>query len=128
MTIHERETKTREYLRRRVPWIALLSAAALALTASSAAASGSYVGASSHRAGLDDYAKYELGKHLASGKIELAEFAKADGDQGKVLVALQAQLPRGARNRIDLPAFAGRLDSGQLEAIRYYLKVRFKVR
>lgn len=99
------------------------------LHASLAAASGSYVRNASHRAGLDDYPKYELGKNVTQGRVALPDpEAERLEPQQEVLAELTRQLPPSARNRLDLPALAGRLDASQLDAVRYYLKVRYRVR
>jgi hypothetical protein len=108
----------------------LASALLIALLhASAAGASGSYVRPASHRVGLDDYGKYELGRNVSQGRIALPsperEFVQP---QAQVLEALASQLPRSARARIDLAAMAGRLSAQQLDAVRYYLKVRYRVR
>jgi hypothetical protein len=103
--------------------------AGILLVAGIANASGSYVRPASQRAGLDDYAKYELGKQVSTGRIELAERSEETfDDQSTVLSSLQSRLPRGARKRLDLPVYAGRLSPEQLDALHYYLKVRYKVR
>jgi hypothetical protein len=108
----------------------LVIALSLALLhASAASASGSYVRPASHRVGLDDYPKYELGRSVSQGRIALPaperEFMEP---QALVLESLASQLPRSARARIDLESLAGRLTSQQLDAVRYYLKVRYRVR
>ena len=94
-----------------------------------AGASGSYVRSASHRAGLDDYPKYALGKSVSTGSVALPETpSDSAGEQEPVLDELQTQLPRSARARLDLPALAGRLTPDQLEALQYYLKVRYRIR
>jgi hypothetical protein len=99
------------------------------LHASAAFASGSYVRTASHRAGLDDYPRYELGRSVSQGRLPLPEpEAEAREHQARELASLEVQLPRSARARLDLPGLAGRLSSEQLDAVRYYLKVRYRVR
>lgn len=106
-----------------------LASLVILLYAATAAASGSYVRPSSHRAGLDDYSKYELGKNVSQGRVALpdAEDERLE-HQYEILMDLDRQLPRNTRSRLDLPALAGRLDSAQLDAVRYYLRVRYRVR
>lgn len=99
------------------------------LYATAAGASGSYVRAASHRAGLDDYPKYELGRSVSQGRIPLPEpQAEVREQQAQVLAELADQLPRSARARLDLAGMAGRLSFEQLDAVRYYLKIRYRVR
>ena len=77
------------------------------LHASAALASGSYVRTASHRAGLDDYPKYELGRSVSQGRIPLPEpEAEPLEHQARELATLEKQLPRSARARLDLPALA----------------------
>lgn len=107
----------------------MLAALLLGLGAGAAAASGSYVRAASHRAGLDDYPKYELGRNVSNGRIELPEPAAEMLEfQAPILDDLHQQLPRSARGRLDLAMLAGRLSPEQLDAVRYYLKIRYRVR
>lgn len=106
-----------------------MAALLLVLHASTALASGSYVRGASHRAGLDDYPKYELGRSVSQGRIPLPDSeSEALEHQAPLLAELESQLPRTARARLDLPGLAGRLSSEQLDAVRYYLKVRYRVR
>ncbi|MHC4608659.1 MAG: hypothetical protein ACYTAF_17275 [Planctomycetota bacterium] len=99
------------------------------LLAAGASASGSYVARAAHRAGINDYAKYELGKSISAGEVELgARSSGAAGVQLELLSELQSELPRSARSRLDLPALAGRLSGEQLDAVQYYLQIRYRIR
>lgn len=77
-----------------------------------------------------DKEKYELGKHIYSGKARLsgqpnAEAAKA---QEARLKALQTRLPESARKNTSLPALAGRLTPAEIDALEYYVNKRFAIK
>lgn len=93
----------------------------------SVAASGSYT-AKPPRLGQLDHARYHLGKQIFTGKLDLPQpsAAGAASQQG-VLQELQAQLPEKVREKAQLTALAGRLSREQLDALEYYLTVRFRL-
>lgn len=110
----------------------------LALVATELFASGSYVTRPPLPASHDS-ARYELGKAIALGRAPLPGVktapagklagARQEGEaQSRRLSALQDQLPGRIRSTMTLPALAGRLTEGQLEALEYYLRVRYKIR
>jgi len=87
--------------------------------------SGTYAGRPPRPPASIDRASYELGKKVFAG-----EFVAEEGDreaQTTLLAALQEKLPSRARTRADLPTYAGRLNSQQIEALQYFLKKRYKV-
>ena len=90
-------------------------------------ASGSYGGRPPRPPSSSDRALYTIGKSLIAGKIALQDVADADS-QGMVLAQLQDRLPKSARQKIDLMPFAGKLTDQQLEGLKSYLKVRYKIK
>lgn len=77
-----------------------------------------------------DAARYELGKAIFTGKGPLKDphLAAAEREsQSRRLHELQRRLPVKARSTPGLPELAGRLTPGQLAALEYYLKIRYKV-
>ena len=107
--------------------IVLLTGLSLVL-ASGAFASGSYTGSPPRPPGTKDKAKYELGKHVFMGDIQFASNSGAQGSQATMLAGYQGRLPRSARGKADLPAMAGKLSNAQLEALGYFLGVRYRIR
>lgn len=99
---------------------------ALLLVPMSARASGTYRGAPVQGAGALDTQKYELGKRLFAGEV-VGTAAAADARQLERLQQLQSRLPLAVRKRTDLGALGGRLATEQLEALQYFLKVRYRV-
>ncbi len=89
-------------------------------------ASGTYRGAPVQGAGALDTQKYELGKRLFAGEVAGAA-SSVDARQLERLQQLQGRLPLAVRKRADLGALAGRLAAEQLQALEYFLKVRYRV-
>lgn len=110
------------------PSMFLVSLIALALSASSLSASGSYSGQSVRPPAGIDADRYAVGKELFHGRMELPDPDPAtEADQRQVLVAVQENLPSKARKAADLPPMAGRLADAQLESLLYFVKIRYKV-
>lgn len=91
-------------------------------------ASGSYRGRPPRPPSSVDRGAYELGKKVFAG-----EFAKssAHGDavvQTELLTNLHENLPRRAHARSKIVSYAGQLSEEQIEALRYFLKKRYKVK
>jgi hypothetical protein len=100
---------------------------ALGLCLASAWASGSYT-AKPPRPGQVDHARYHLGKQVFSGKLDLPEASSGDpAAQRGVLEDLAARLPEKVRQQAQLTRLAGRLSREQLDALEYYLTVRFRL-
>lgn len=74
-----------------------------------------------------DKERYELGKNIYTGKARLS----AQPSMGTMktqearLKALQSRLPDSAQKKTNLPALAGRLTSGEMDALEYYVNKRF---
>jgi hypothetical protein len=78
--------------------------------------------------GSVDSERYLLGKEIFSGKREpSAADPSAQEAQQRRLAALAGQLPAKAGSNVALTALAGRLTARELDALEYYLAVRFKV-
>ena len=91
-------------------------------------ASGSYPGRPPVPSMAVDAAKYHLGKHIFTGKARLANGVPAAAAQQEArLQELQAALPPKAQRSVNLPALAGRLSADRLEALEYYLAMRYKI-
>ena len=76
-----------------------------------------------------DSAKYDVGKMIFNRKTKLGPSVEAAAaEQTRLLEGWQKQLPRLTRSRAKLPEFAGRLTAVQLDALKYYLAVRYKVK
>ena len=116
-------------MRGRVVRVALVAILGVVLTAASlASASGTYRGGSPRRSAMNNFGKYELGKKIATGEIVPGDEARNDPEQLRILGELHQKLPASAQARLDFKPFAGRLSADQLEAVRYYVTVRYRIR
>ncbi|MBC8011536.1 MAG: hypothetical protein H7067_15735 [Burkholderiales bacterium] len=116
--------------------LALLAVASLIATAlsSPANASGSYP-PNPPRLGVAALAKidaeaYNLGKTLFIDRLALPDTAPPGADPADNLArleAVQGLLPERVRSEVDLPALAPRLDSAQVDALLYYVGLRFRI-
>lgn len=106
----------------------------LAALPASAFASGSYPPNPPRLGGAAlaqiDAQAYNLGKSLFTSRINLPA-ATPDGADPAAnrdrLAAVQALLPDRVRAEIDLPALADRLSAAQVDALLYYVGIRFRV-
>ncbi len=83
----------------------------------------------SYRFGDTDMDIYKLGEKLYYNKVKLrAEPISEDKTkvQSIYLRAMCKGIPESVKKRIDKAKFAGRLDDEQLNALKYYLTIRFK--
>ena len=69
---------------------------------------------------------YELGKNIFNGKVQLTGQGDAMG-QREELSRLQGELPGTTQQRVDLSQLAGDLSVRELEALKTFLKKRYKV-
>jgi len=98
------------------------------LVAASAHASGSYSGSGARPPAGIDADRYALGKDLFHGRQELPEADPATRDpQREVLVSVQEKLPERARTSAELSPMAGRLTRAQLDALLYFVEIRYGV-
>ncbi len=101
---------------------------ALVLGSASVYGSGSYKGKGRRPPNGLEATQYDLGEKVFTKKAELPESsAELATKQMEELEALSAALPARAQRRSNLVALAGRLSAGQLEALTYYVSVRYKV-
>src|SRR5262245_653421 len=85
-----------------------------------AVASGSYR-TQPPRPGQVDTRLYHLGKDIFLGKVVPGAMQEAE------LKELEAKLPANAKEKSTLAPLAGKLSSNQLEALSYYLAVRYRL-
>jgi hypothetical protein len=77
-----------------------------------------------------DAVAYNLGKNIFLDRLALPDATPADADPVANLARLdatQALLPPRVRAQIDLPAFAERLNTEQVDALLYYIGIRFRI-
>jgi hypothetical protein len=109
----------------RKPFIGI---AVLALS-TTAFGSGSYRGKGPTPPNRIEAAEYNLGKKIFNRKAELPEASpELVKVQAEKLGLLEAALPEKDREQADLSALAGRLSEEQLEALHYYVSIRYKVK
>lgn len=73
---------------------------------------------------------YNLGKTIFTDRMALPADAPPGNDPAANLArltAVQAQLPERVRTEVDLPALSTRLDTAQVDALLYYLQIRFRI-
>lgn len=103
--------------------------------ASSLRASGSYP-PNPPRLGGDALAKidsvaYNLGKLVFTNRLELPGTPPPNVDPAANrarLSTIQTALPERVGQQVDLPALAERLNAEQIEALVYYLSIRFRIK
>lgn len=71
--------------------------------------------------------RYELGKAIFAGKLDLKDRAP-QAAQLERLKDLQGRLPASKRASADLPALAGKLSPDQMTALEYFLEIRYKIK
>ncbi|TGN21119.1 hypothetical protein [Leptospira idonii] len=76
-----------------------------------------------------DREKFHLGKSIYNLEIELPPTDKTKVvAQSEQLDYLQGSLPNSEKQRVNLPDLAGKLTSEQLEALEYFVSIRFNVK
>ncbi|MCG6153447.1 hypothetical protein [Leptospira bandrabouensis] len=76
-----------------------------------------------------DREKYHLGKAVYNQDITLEKQTNIKQiDQEERLEYLQGSLPNTEKRRVNLPDFAGKLTEEQLQALEYFIQVRFNVK
>jgi hypothetical protein len=91
-------------------------------------ASGSYPGPGIRPSSRINAVKYELGKAVFNGKATLTAGAGDAAEQGGKLTAWQKLLPVAAAKTVDLPALAGKLTTEQLDALQYFIEIRYNLK
>lgn len=77
-----------------------------------------------------DARAYNLGKTLFTDRLTLPESSPAGANPAANLAklnAVQQRLPERVRTEVDLPALASRLDASQVDALLYYVGIRFRI-
>jgi len=72
--------------------------------------------------------RYRVGERLFRGERQGEGADAGVAEEAKQLAALEAQLPESARAKADLSSLAGKLTPAQIDALHYYLVVRYKLR
>ncbi|EMY70998.1 hypothetical protein [Leptospira vanthielii] len=76
-----------------------------------------------------DREKYHLGKAVYNQDITLDSQTKVNPqEQEERLEYLQGSLPNTEKRRVNLPDFSGKLTEEQLQALEYFVQVRFNVK
>lgn len=113
------------------PTLCLLLAAAMSLPfiAPHASASGTYRPTliRSGSKGKIDITKYITGKKIFTGATALEARPQTTQLTAPKLKALQAALPQAVTRVIDLNDMAGKLTTIQMEALEYYIAIRFRI-
>ncbi len=90
-------------------------------------ASGSYVARLTRPPTSIIIDKYQLGKQVFVGKVSLGDYPTLKKTQNIDLLKLQSKLPKRAKIKTKLPALAGKINFKEMEALIYYLKIRFHI-
>ncbi len=76
-----------------------------------------------------DREKYHLGKAIYNSEIELSQVdSSKEVIQAEKLEYLQGALPNPEKKRVTLPNLAGKLTDLQVEALEYFISIRFNVK
>jgi hypothetical protein len=76
-----------------------------------------------------DREKYHLGKAVYNQEIELLSVDPSkEVLQAERLEYLQGTLPNPEKRRVSLPNLAGKLTDTQIEALEYFLSIRFNIK
>ncbi|BDA77916.1 hypothetical protein LPTSP3_g08460 [Leptospira kobayashii] len=77
-----------------------------------------------------DREKFHLGKAVFNQEVELATATDKTKEvaQAERLDYLQGALPNTEKRRVSLPDFAGKLTEEQLDALEYFVSIRFNVK
>ncbi len=92
-------------------------------------ASGGFGGGVDQISGERDKEKFHLGKAVYNEEIELlSEDNTKSVSQRARLDYLQNALPNPEKRRVKLPSLAGKLSDKQLDALEYFLSIRFNIK
>ncbi|TGM32278.1 hypothetical protein [Leptospira biflexa] len=76
-----------------------------------------------------DREKYHLGKAIFNQEIVLEKQSNTNiNDQDERLEYLQGSLPNTEKRRVNLPDLSGKLTEEQLQALEYFIQVRFNIK
>lgn len=92
-------------------------------------ASGGFGGGVDQVSQERDKEKFHLGKAVYNEEIELSKDKTLKSEtQVSRLEMLQNSLPNPEKKRVNLPNLAGRISDKQLEALEYFLVIRFNLK
>lgn len=75
-----------------------------------------------------DITKYNSGKALFTGKKELPEVnEKIKETQLDLLKSIESKVPESARKKYSILPLAGRVSKEEIEDLKYYLIIRYKI-
>jgi hypothetical protein len=76
-----------------------------------------------------DREKFHLGKSVYNQEIEFSAIDKSkEVSQAERLDYLQGSLPNTEKRRVNLPDLAGKLTDEQIDALEYFISIRFNVK
>lgn len=76
-----------------------------------------------------DRERFHLGKAVYNQEIELPSIdTSREVSQSERLEYLQGSLPNSEKKRVTLPGLAGKLTDAQMDALEYFISVRFNVK
>lgn len=76
-----------------------------------------------------DREKFHLGKAIYNQEIEVGTLDKTkENEQAERLDYLQGAIPNSEKRRVNLGDFAGKLTKEQLEALEYFVSIRFNIK
>ncbi|MGV3665802.1 MAG: hypothetical protein ACO1NV_06700 [Leptospira bouyouniensis] len=76
-----------------------------------------------------DREKYHFGKAVFNQEITLEKQPNINiNDQDERLEYLQGSLPNTEKRRVNLPDLSGKLTEEQLQALEYFIQVRFNIK
>jgi hypothetical protein len=109
-------------------WLLLIFFTLNFLTTSIVASGGSGGGISQIPQGKDRE-MYHLGKAVYNSEITLGSvISSVEKLQLDKLEFLQGSIPNTEKRRVNLPELAGKLSNEQLEALEYFISIRFNVK
>ncbi len=92
-------------------------------------ASGGSAGGISQIPQGKDREKYHLGKAIYNSEITLGSVSSSvEKEQLDKLEFLQGSIPNTEKRRVNLPELAGKLSNEQLEALEYFISIRFNIK
>ncbi|MCW7463465.1 hypothetical protein [Leptospira limi] len=76
-----------------------------------------------------DREKYHLGKAIFNQELTLEKQSNINSnEQDERLEYLQGSLPNTEKRRVNLPDLSGKLTEEQLQALEYFVQVRFNIK
>ena len=91
-------------------------------------ASGTYTSRPPRPPSSVDRGLYELGKKIFAGEFEPVSSPSIAASQGDLLSELHERLPHKTRAKSQIVGYAGQLTAAQIDALRYFMKKRYRIR